>query len=291
MFSRFCLTLAACAMAATWTAGNARAADDSAHAKKLASSEMIFRSSDLSGMIVYNRDDMTVKLGSLNNLVINAHTGQVLFGVLNTGFGGKLIPVPWGAFQLQVDAKEHKSWLTLNKTSDELKNSPTIEKNNAVDMADTKWLQSLNTFFGVHTVNRPVMEEKKQPGHLTTNQMIFRSSDLQGMKVYNHSDETMKLGSVSDLIVDARTGLIMYGILDTGFGGTYIAGPWSAFQLKEDVKNNKSCLTLNKTSDELKNAPTIDKSHMPDFTDMKWKKTVDDFFGVSTVVRPSESNR
>ena len=290
MFSRFCLTLAACAMAATWTVGNALAADDSADAKKLASSEMIFRSSDLSGMNVHNRADTTVKLGSLNNLIINAHTGQVLFGVLNTGFGGKLIPVPWGALQLQVDAKEHKSWLTLNKTSDELKNSPTIEKNNAVDMADTKWLQSLDTFFGVRTVAKPI-ETQSQPGQLTTNQMIFRTSDLQGMKVYNHSDETMKLGSVSDLIVDARTGQVMYGILDTGFGGTLIAGPWSTFQLKEDVKNNKSCLMLNKTSDELKNAPTIDKAHMPDFTDAKWKKTVDDFFGVRPVARPPETNR
>jgi sporulation protein YlmC with PRC-barrel domain len=289
MFSRFCLTLAACAMAATWAVSNARAADNPADAKKIAASEKIFRSSDLSEMIVYNRADTTVKLGSLNNLVINAHTGQVLFGVLNTGFGGKLIPVPWGALQLQEDAKEHKSWLTLNKTSDELKNSPTIEKNNAVDMADTKWLESLNTYFGVRTVNRPVVE--KQPGQLTINQMIFRSSDLHGMKVYNHSDETLKLGSVSDLIVDARTGQVMYGILDTGFGGTLIAGPWSVFQLKEDVKNNKSCLMLNKTSEELKNAPTIDKAHMPDFTDAKWKKTVDDFFGVSTVAQPPATNR
>jgi sporulation protein YlmC with PRC-barrel domain len=282
------LTLAACAVAATWTVGNAWAVDDPAGTGKLASSEMIYRSSDLSGMNVHNRADTTVKLGSLNNLIINAHTGQVLFGVLNTGFGGKLIPVPWGALQLQVDAKEHKSWLTLNKTSDELKNSPTIEKNSPVDMADTKWLQSLNTFFGVRTVAKPV---DAQPGQLTTNQMIFRSSDLHGMKVYNHGDETMKLGSVSDLIVDARTGQVMYGILDTGFGGTYIAGPWSTFQLKVDEKNNKSCLTVNKTSDELKNAPTIDKAHMPDFTDAKWRQTVDDFFGARTVARPPETNR
>ena len=87
----------------------------------------------------------------------------MLFGVLDTGFGGKLIPVPWNVLQLQADAKTQKSWLTLNKTSDELKNSPTIEKNSAVDMTDAKWLQSLDTFFGVRTVARPV-EEQSQPG-------------------------------------------------------------------------------------------------------------------------------
>ena len=266
------------------------AVDDPAVAGKLTSSEMIFRSSDLSGINVYNRADTTLKLGSLNNLIVNAHTGQVLFGVLNTVFGGKLIPVPWGALQLQVDAKEHKSWLTLNKTSDELKNSPTIEKNSAVDMTDAKWLQSVDTYFGVHTVARPV-EAQSRPGQLTTNQMIVRSSELHGMKVYNRSDETLKLGSISDMIVDAHTGQVLYGILDTGLGGALIATPWNAFQLKEDVKDNKSWLTLNKTSEELKNASTIDKTHMPDFTEMKWRQTVDDFFGVHTVARPPETNR
>ena len=154
MFNRFCLTLAACAMATTWMVGSARAADDSADAKKSASSEMIFRSSDLSAMNVHNRADTTVKLGSLNNLIINAHTGQVLFGVLNTGFGGKLIPVPWGELQLQVDAKEHKSWLTLNKTSDELKNAPTVDKNHMPDFTEMKWRQTVDTFFGVRTIAR-----------------------------------------------------------------------------------------------------------------------------------------
>jgi len=290
MLSRFCLTLAACAMAATWMVGSAWAADDPTVAGKLTASEMIFRSSDLSGMNVYNRADTTLKLGSLNNLVVNAHTGQVLFGVLNTGFGGKLIPVPWSVLQLQTDAKTQKSSLTLNKTSDELKNSPTIEKNSAVDMTDAKWLQSLDTFFGGRTVALPV-EAQGIPGQLTTNDMIFRSSNLSGMKVYNRSDETLKLGSISDMIVDAHTGQVLYGILDTGFGGTLIAAPWSAFQLKGDVKNNKSWLTLNKTSDELKNAPTVDKNHMPDFTEMKWRQTVDDFFGVRTLARPPETNR
>ena len=108
---------------------------------------MIFRSTELSGMNVYNRADTTLKLGSLENLVVNAHTGQVLFGVLDTGFGGKLIPVPWNALRLQTDATTQKSSLMLHKTSDELQNSPTIEKNSVVDITDAKWLQSLDTFF------------------------------------------------------------------------------------------------------------------------------------------------
>jgi sporulation protein YlmC with PRC-barrel domain len=272
------------------TEGSTPAGDDPQIVGELASSQMIFRSTALSGMDVFNRTDATVKLGSLENLVINAHTGQVLFGVLDTGLGGKLIPAPWNVLQLQADANTQKTWLTLDKTGDELRKSPTIEKDSVVDMTDAKWLQSLDTFFSMPTAAQPV-EKQAKAGELTTNEMIFRSSDLHGMNVSNRSDASVKLGSISDLIVDAHTGQVLYGLLETESGGTLIATPWNAFQLKQDAENNKSELTLNKTSEELKTASTIDKSHMPDFTEMKWRQTVDDFFGVRTGARPSETNR
>lgn len=290
MLSRSWLTLVACAMMAMGTVGTVWAADDAPGAGKPASNEMIVRSSNLSGMNVYNREDTNAKLGSLSNLIINAHTGQVLYGVLDTGIGGKLIPVTWNAFQLQENTQDHKASLALNKTSDQLRNAPTIEKNSVLDMTDAKWLQSVDSFFGVRTVARPV-EEPSRPGQLTTNEMIFRSGDLHGMKVYNRSDETLKLGSISDLIVDAHTGQVLYGILDTGIGGRLIPGPWNAFQLKKDMKTRKSWLTLNKSSDDLKNAPTVDKDRMSTFTDAKWTQMVDSFFGVRTVTRPPETNR
>jgi hypothetical protein len=64
-----------------------------------------------------------------------------------------------------------------------------------------------------------------------------------------------------------------------------IPGPWIAFQLKADVNNHKSWLTLNKSSDDLKNAPTVEKNHMPDFTDATWSQTVDNYFGVRSVAK------
>jgi len=43
---------------------------------------------------------------------------------------------------------------------------------------------------------------------------------------------------------------------------------------------------LNKTSDDLKNAPTIDLKHAPDFTNNQWTRSVNDFFGVRMTARP-----
>ena len=85
----------------------------------------------------------------------------------------------------------------------------------------------------------------------------------------------------------------MPGLLEPlgGFGGKLIPVPWNALQLQADAKTQKSSLTLNKTSDDLKNAPTVDKNHMSNFTDAKWAQSVNDFFGVSTVAQRPDTNR
>jgi hypothetical protein len=61
--------------------------------------------------------------------------------------------------------------------------------------------------------------------------------------------------------------------------------------MKQDASTRNSWLTLNKSSEDLKNAPVVDKDHMPDFTDSHWRQTVDTFFGVRTVARQPEQQR
>ena len=133
---RFWILLAACVAASTWTLPRAFAADPDAtpspsemkpaepsqmkpadsgeatpaDAAKLTPEEMTFESSKLSALNVFSRGDTTNRLGSLDNLIIDAHTGRVLYGILDTGLGakvlgtgigGKKIAVPWIAFRLQ----------------------------------------------------------------------------------------------------------------------------------------------------------------------------------------------
>jgi len=181
MNRRMCLVLASLAMATVWTTGNALAADTmSGQPGKLTEKEMILQSSKLSDLNVYNRDDQNAKLGNLDNLIINAHTGQVLYGILDTGLGGKLVPVPWTALQLYKSASEDKYWLTLAKTQDQLANAPTFDSNHWPDFKNSPWQQSVEKFFGVRTVAKP-----QDSGGLTANQMIFQSSQLSDLNVYN----------------------------------------------------------------------------------------------------------
>ena len=88
-------TLFACAVASAYV-GIAKADDTSGH---LTRQQMIFESSRLDKLNVYN--DQNVKLGSLNNTIIDSHNGQVFYGVVHTGVGGRDVLVPWNAFRIE----------------------------------------------------------------------------------------------------------------------------------------------------------------------------------------------
>ena len=120
------------------------------------------------------------------------------------------------------------------------------------------------------------------------NGTIFRSTELAGLDVFNRGNAKDKLGHLSNLVIDAHNGRVLYGILDTGIGGNYISVPWNAFGLEENTQSHSSQLTLDKTSNDLKNAPTIDMKHAPDFTSNQWTRSVNDFFGVRMTARPVE---
>jgi len=80
---------------------------------------------------------------------------------------------------------------------------------------------------------------------------------------------------------------VWYGILDTGVGGKNIAVPWSALQLQKARNDKDYWLTLDKTQDQLANAPAFNRDRT-DFTDSKWQQDVDTFFGVHTAARPAQ---
>lgn len=250
---------------------------------QLSEREMFFRSDRLAKLDVFQRDHRDAKLGSLEDLTVNAHTGRILYGILDTGLGGKRIPVPWSALQLSKD-RDNKVWLTLNKSKDELANAPSIEKKERLNFTEGKFTQTVDTFFGTKTAIEKM--DHAGPGHLTTNEMIFDSSGLSGLNVFNRTETSKKLGSLDNLIVDAHRGKVLYGIVDTGVNGRNVVVPWAAFQLQKAVDDNKFWLTLSKTENELANAPVFERDRMDQFADSDFRNRVDNFFGVRTVARP-----
>lgn len=136
---------------------------------------------------------------------------------------------------------------------------------------------------------REAKSPEQKPPQLTEQEMILRSSTLSGLTVTD--PKSMRLGKLDNLIIDAHTGQVLYGILKTRQDDKFVPVPWAAFRLFKDVKDNRYYLSLNMSRDHLASAPTVDKERMPDFTNQPWKESVDKFFGVRTAARPTEQKR
>ena len=120
---------------------------------ELTSQQMIWESSKLADLTAYNAQHE--KLGTVDNLIINAHTGQVQYGILDTGLLGKKIPVPWNALRLQKDDRDNFSFL-LNVDKDRLANAPTYQKRETAVFSDPQFAGTVDRFFGVRTAARPM---------------------------------------------------------------------------------------------------------------------------------------
>jgi len=166
MVHRYRITLAAWALASLVLSGNALAQragtaeqeattqqESQMHGGQMTKQDLLFQSSTLSDLDVFN--DRNEKLGNLDNLVIDAGTGQVVDGGVSTGFiAGKTIAVPWSAFRFAKHDEEHV--LLLNMTREKLASAPTFDTRSMTNLTDAQWTKTVNDFFGVRTAARPI---------------------------------------------------------------------------------------------------------------------------------------
>jgi sporulation protein YlmC with PRC-barrel domain len=106
---------------------------------------------------------------------------------------------------------------------------------------------------------------------------VISSDKVEGTAVYNAAGD--KLGSIDDLVIDKRSGLVRYAALE--FGGFLGIGtdrypiPWP--MLKYDTAKDGYVVPL--TSDQLKGAPKYSESEQPTYTD-DYGRRVYDYYGV-----------
>lgn len=270
------------AIGVLWAAGACWAVQQTMNSADQSSNGSIIETSKLKGMTIYNQADRTVKLGSIENLLISAHTGRVLYAALDTGTGGNIVAVPWKAFQVAIIDNQQR--LTLNKTVSDLAKAPTIDVARMPDFSKSDWTDAVDSFYGVQT---PV--EHEDVGGLTANQLILPCDRLADLNVYNRANIETKLGNVDNLLINTNSGELLYALVDTGLGGKNILVPWQAFHFQKAGGKDQYWLTLSKTPAELENAPSVDSGQVATLaSDEKMQQTVANFFGVRTVARPKQ---
>ena len=106
---------------------------------------------------------------------------------------------------------------------------------------------------------------------------LIAASKVEGTSVYNREGES--LGSVHDLMVDKRSGHVAYAVMSfggfLGMGQSYHPLPWNV--LEYDERQGGYVVDLDK--DRLKNAPYYDANDVPDWSDGRYGRQVDEYYG------------
>jgi hypothetical protein len=82
-------------------------------------------------------------LGRLTDLVMDPDSGRIMYGIQSDR--GKLLPVPWSAYQLN----EQNNLLVLAADQNRLKDAPAFDKNRWPNMVDPQWASDVYGFYNV----------------------------------------------------------------------------------------------------------------------------------------------
>jgi sporulation protein YlmC with PRC-barrel domain len=113
---------------------------------------------------------------------------------------------------------------------------------------------------------------------MSSSNPVISSDKVEGTAVYNANGD--KLGSIDDLMIDKRSGMVRYAALE--FGGFLGMGtdryplPWS--MLTYDTTLEGYVVPLHK--DQLEKAPRYQQADAPEYTD-EYGRKVYDYYGVA----------
>jgi sporulation protein YlmC with PRC-barrel domain len=237
------------------------------------------KATDLMGKKVIN--SANENLGKLEDIVVDASSGRILYGVLSfggfMGMGDKLFAIPWESLELPADAKN----LVLSVSKDRLKNAEGFDKSQWPNFADEAWATQNYKYYD-RTPYWQASDVTPAAGDNTNRSYRDRwyqrpvawqkCSDLCGKDAHNMQNED--IGRISECLIDPESGRILYGVL--AYSGKRFAIPWSALTLTGDAKR----FQLNVTKEQLKNAPAFSGDTWPNVADERWAIEVHRYYNV-----------
>ncbi len=112
---------------------------------------------------------------------------------------------------------------------------------------------------------------------------------LAGMSVTN--DQEQDLGKIEDIMLDLRSGRILYAVLSFGgfwgMGTKLFAIPWDAMSYSEE----KDRIILNVTRDRLQDAPGFDRDNWPRRPDESFMSGLYQHYGYEPFWKSRKSDR
>lgn len=270
-----------------------RLGGEAASADEFTMPKRIQKASDLIGKDVTNSSNEN--LGELEDIVFDADSGRILYGVLSfggfLGLGDKLFAIPASSLRLSPDFKN----FVLNVDKEQLKGATGFDKQQWPNFADERWATTTYKFYNQtpYWENRPpVMGSPNDPNYDFRNRWYQKTvnwqkaSSLIGTDVHNHKNED--IGEINDLVIDPDQGRVLYGVLS--FRGKLFPAPYNAMQLKSDKE--KVILRIDK--EMLKDSIGFVASDWPNMLDPQWAMNIHNGYNVqpywTNLERPRGNN-
>jgi sporulation protein YlmC with PRC-barrel domain len=126
---------------------------------------------------------------------------------------------------------------------------------------------------------QPLLGDRVQAGQHPWG-MVARGGDIIGASIIDTANEN--IGSISDLVIDPKSGHVAYAILShggfLGIGARQVAVPWQMIQARPDLDRTYQ---VNAAQDRLEQAPSFEEDQWPILTRPGWFDSTDKFFGTT----------
>ena len=195
------------------------------------------------------------RMGTIEDVVLRSN-GDVGYAVLSFG-DDKLFAVPWSVLKISSapDAQLKENLITLPVGQERLKQAPGFDKKAWPNMNGTAWLRQVDEFYA----GEARAEKRPAEAGLTAEPVIFKASNLKGMKVDTASGET--IGTIEEIVVDPAMGHVNYVALGVGrylgTGEKIVAMPWTTLKVTKTGEGEAAVgkLTSDIGKERLANAP------------------------------------
>lgn len=212
------------------------------------------RASEIIGMDISNLENE--KVGSVDDLAVDLSSGRITAVIISSGgflgIANELSIVPPAALTLDQEKKA----FSANITKDQLTNAPHFQGSEYPDLNDQKFMLNVYNAYQAESY----LEDNRTETTVDGGQRILRASEILGMDVNNHQDET--IGDINDLILnqsfDRITSVVVSSGGFLGIGNTLSVLP------AETVTTTKDAVLINATKETLEQSPRFAENAWPE---------------------------
>ena len=218
-------------------------------------------------------------IGEVNDLIVARRSGRVIYALVGQGgvlgVGEHVVAVPFAAFGWSDEDRK----LTLPMTRDRLKAAPAVDGDDWKTLTETSRSDEIARYFNTRAGTIDESDSGLHSQLPTAEWPLLRVSELRGKKLM--SDDGRELGTVNDLIIDASSGRVAFGVVTfggtLGFGADKVPIPWPLF----DVNKDGGLFAVKIDKEQVMSAPRLKDKDWAELKDSKFAPGVYAHYGVN----------